>query len=521
MKFVRIFFAVLGLWFVAASPYPLSPEVDCGAIGDGLADDYPALQLCFNSGKVVRLTPGKTYRVVINWLTTPDLGLVLKAGTTVITSGASINLEIAGNAYGIRPQNNTHLVGNGTIGTSVVTFSDSAQTIYQAVISLGAAYGDVLDPANVGPFLNASGWSIEGVTLWTAKPNGFVIAAVGGVSNGHIADVTFPDSANPIGVINFDWGTVGSYTSVPDARSKWPATYYSVHPSNIVIERVHIGDMSNPASMPIRFSAVDHFTLRDWRIKGSRLAGVAHGGGDNAYEFALPDSGMSPGSQSRRAYLGTVISNGVIEKAHGGSAITIDSYGDNVFRQAGYVPLIYPIYHTDIVIENVHAEGDFSNVHDGVTVQYANGVTLRNIDMVGFKNGVRFGDYASNSSLQKSRIWGNMGDGVLVAGSASPPTDTAITDNIVANNGSGVTNAAIRILNGARPFIQHNILGGAGEGGQYYGISIDLSVVDAFVFSNYVKAIKSGGAGIAKGSTAQIAWNFFDASIPVARQIIN
>jgi hypothetical protein len=81
------------------------------------------------------------------------------------------------------------------------------------------------------------------------------------------------------------------------------------------------------------------------------------------------------------------------------------------------------------------------------------------------------------------------------------------------------TGAQLRIVSWQRPYIQHNILGGAGEGGQYYGIYVDPVVTDAFVFSNFVKAIKSGGVGIFKGITAQIAWNFFDASIPVGRQV--
>jgi len=489
----------------------VTPEA-YGAVGNGTTDDYAAMQSALNSGQTVRLTEGKTYRIVINWMTTPNLGLVIPANTTLDTSNATINLEIAGNAYGIRLQSNSHICGHGNINVTAISNVDSLQGIIQSVISIGACYGEVTSVSSLGPFITATGWSVEGVTLSTIKPNGLHISCVGGVS-GIIRDVRFPSNAYAFGCINCDWGTVGTLGTIPANKTAWSAgTFYTVHPSNILIESVSIGDMSNSTSIPIRLSGTDNITVRNFRIAGSRAIGVAHYGGDYGYEFA------QAGSPQRRAFMGTSITNGKIDNTNSGEAIHVDAFADNIFRESGYTPTLNPIYHSNIIVDDIHAEGNFSGTSHGVMVNYIDGATVRDVDMIGFSNGVCFGDYTTNCNLERSRVWGNMSDGVYIGGSLSAPTDISVTDSWICNNGANSTNAGIRSANGSRHYLQHNILGGPGEGGQYYGIYV--ASTDAFIFSNYVKAIKSGGAGISKGSTVQIAWNFFDPSIPSSRQII-
>ncbi len=506
-----------------ASPYPLSPEVDCGAAADGVTDDYAALQSCLNTGKPVRLTDGKTYRVVINWVTTPNAGLVIPAGATLDTTTATVNLEIAGNAYGVRLQDGSRLIGHGAIKVTAVSYVDSLQSIMQSVVSLGTATNEMTDVSNLGPFLNAKGWLIDGVTLSTVKPNGYLISGIGGLS-GTIRNVTFPSSASNVGCINFDWGTAGVMPSTFAAmKAAWLAgTFYTVHPSRILIENIEIGDMSHPLSQPIRFSGTDNITLRNWHIGGSRAGGVTYLGGDLGYEYAKTQA------TQLGAYLGSSIKDGRVDNPHAGYAVSIDTYADNIYRDPSYTPTLNPIYHTNIVVDNVSSEGDFSGTADGVTIQYSEGATVRGIDLLGFRNAVRIGDYASNVMIQRSRLYANVGPGVFIAGSFSAgyPKDIMITDNQIWANGSssanlGSTNSQIYVGNGARPYIQHNVLGYSGEGGGYYGTYVDASVADGFIFSNYIAGIKSGGAGIAKGSTVNVGWNYFAPSVPPSRQIIN
>lgn len=489
-----------------------SPEY-FGAVGDGIADDYAAVLSALNTGSVAQLTGGRTYRCVIDWAM-GRWGLPMGAGLTVLTNGARINMEMAGNVYGIRPQSNSHIIGDGWIAVTGVSQVDSLQGINQSVISLGEFNGAVTDKNNEGPFNRARDWSIRGPTLSTEKMDGHIISMVGGVHSGLIQDIVIPDSSKNIGCIGADWGTVGPIGTIAQNRYNYDngKNFFTVHPHDIVIERFKIGDMTHPNSTPIRFSACHGMTVRDGRIAGSRSAAISHYGGDFGYEFC------EDGITRRRAYMGSSIRNVAIDQCNSGSALVMDCFADNIAREVGYVPIANPIYDTDILVDGLVAEGNFSGAARGISLGGLGGMAggfIHRSSLVGFGTAIDVIAGVSGAHISGNRLYGNMGDGILVNGD-----DINIENNRIWANGAGATNAGIRLATGKRPRVVHNKLGYPGEGGQYYGIDCSTAVTDAFIFENYIDRVKSGGAAISKGNTVQIAWNFFGPSIPANRQII-
>lgn len=488
------------------------PE-DFGAVGDGVADDYAAVLSALNTGSLGQLTGGRTYRCVIDWAM-GRWGLPMAPGLTVLTGGARINMEMAGNVLGIRPQTDSHIIGNGHLAVTAVSQVDSLQGINQSVVSLGEPNGAITDKNNEGPFNRASGWSIRGATLSSEKPGGHIISMVGGVHSGLIQDITFPDSAKNIGCINADWGTVGVPSTIPQNRYNYDhgKAFFTVHPHDVVIERFKIGDMTHPTSVPIRFSACHGMTVRDGRITGSREAAISHYGGDLGYEFS------EDWIIRRRAYMGSSIRNVRVDQCNGGSALIWDCFADNIAREAGYSPIASPIYDTDMLVDGLVAEGNFSGAVAGINLGGLGGLRggfVNRASLVGFGNAINVRTGVSRAKISGSRLYGNMSDGLVSNGD-----DINIEGNQIWGNGAGATNAGILLASGKRPRVVANKLGYPGEGGQYFGIDCATAVQDAFIFENYVDYVKAGGAGIRKGNTVQIAWNFFGPSIPASRQII-
>jgi hypothetical protein len=67
-------------------------------------------------------------------------------------------------------------------------------------------------------------------------------------------------------------------------------TAYTVHPNNIHIRRLKIGQMSNAASCPIRLSGVHSIRIDGFEIAQSSACGVFHTAGEGMSLLTAPQS---------------------------------------------------------------------------------------------------------------------------------------------------------------------------------------------------------------------------------------
>jgi len=318
---------------------------------DGVTDDRAALQSMIDAcppGGKVELDANRVCRLVID-NTLPDRGLVIKPNVTLNLNGTLLAHELHHDVYGTRFMNGAKVMN----GRAYVTVSDglsSVQGIYHSIMSLGDGYGEVLNINNRGPFIEASGWGIHNMELSTVKPNGLHISGVGGVCNGHITDIVGLDNATAFGLINFDWGTVGTGGTIAQNRAAFnnsSGTFCTVHPNNIKIERIRAGLFTSPTSEVIRLSACSAIDINNVDIKACGASAFSHYGGDYAFEFCRWDTALRS-----QAFMNTSLRNLQAWSCRG-NAIRLDTLADNIAREPGYVPFTNPIYPTNMLIDGV------------------------------------------------------------------------------------------------------------------------------------------------------------------------
>jgi hypothetical protein len=456
--------------------------------GDNATDDMAGIQNIFNlvsavgGGRVV-LGAGVQYRLLSTAALT-DLGLILPSNVMLDMNRATFNIECTGNVYGVRMQNDSHILGPGTIGVTVSAGLGALQDIYHAPIGLGAAVGEVTSVNALGPYINATRWSIRGVRLTNVRPNGYKIAAIGGVSHGLIENPEFPGDATSVGCINFDWGTVGAINSsnVPASRALFDAgTAYTVHPNNIYMRGLKIGAMTNATSCPIRLSGCHAIRIDGFEIAQCAAFGVFVTVGDLGYEFA--DS-----NTKRSRHTGIVIRNGSILNALAGSGIYCDAYADNIAPAIvlGYVAYLNPLNPTDIVFENIRSIGNLSaTAGDGATFRFMEGGTLRNCTFIGHQRGLVIADGAKRVRVEGGEASSNYQDGIYIGGSGTVPEEITVEGIWSYANAIGSVGAGINCANGKRHNVYRCRLGIAGEGNQDYGVRVDPTCIDVAVRWNH------------------------------------
>jgi hypothetical protein len=460
-------------------------------LGNGTTDDMAGLQgiidlaAAAGGGRVI-LTGGRSYRLVSTTSVT-DRGLIGKPGVTLDWNGATTNLECTGDVYSIRPQTNSHFCGPGTVAVTVSSGSGS-QSIWHAPFGLGAALGEVPDVGALGNYINATRWSIRGLKITSVRADGYKIAGIGGMSHGVIEDIEFPSDATSVGCVNFDWGTVGNINSadIPASRIVFDAgTGYTVHPNNIDIRRLKIGNMSNAASQPIRLSGVHAIRIDGWEIAACSSYGVYHTAGDLGYEFADSDN-------QRRRHSGIVIKNGLIQFATTGGAIYCDMYADNVALAVagGYVPRLGVINPTDIIFENVRSIGNLaSNAGDGIVARYMSGGTFRNCVLIGHQRGIFIDSEARHVRIEGGEINSCYKEGIYI-GAGTVPEEITVDGVWCWSNGVGGVYAGINAFNGKFHRITRCRLGANSGGDSFQDIGIDVGSAcsGVEVTSNHVLA---------------------------------
>lgn len=450
-----------------------------GAAGDGSTDDYLAWQTAIDvaeqaGGGVVTCNPGATYAMT--------QAPVLAEGVSIDGQWARLNFTLgAGNVYGLRVVTNS-----GVRRLRVYTVSStspSSQLIFHAPITIGNANNAGDTPAAVNEYQTAYNWFIEDVELGNAREFGPCIQGMGDIYNGVIRRVTIPDSATCSG-IHFDWGNVGTVSSTPNistTRTDFDnGDCYTTHPHNITIEDITIGSLSvaqsgGLGSHGVRLSACYGITVGNLSIENYTMAAYTHTGGDLGFEFALA-------IEKPQACKNNVCRNVTItELASSGSpriGANIDTLADNIYRDkflASYSPLIEPLMHGSVIVEDCNFLGPSADSHYGVRIIQARGVTIRRNACQKWTNGIWVDEFCQDILVEENDVFSNRQAGILVGFSQvrEGTERVKIRKNSVYGNGTDATNAGIRVTRGKSVWIEANIVGQPGESTQNFGIRID------------------------------------------------
>lgn len=396
-------------------------------------------------GGQVTSSQANTYTFMVNGSAT-DGCIVMRPNVSINLNGSLVNIAFDGTVYGFRPQNNAELYGGTIVGTS--SANSGSSSMYHALVALGATVGEVTDVNNLGNYLNASGWNIHDLTLVGIRAAGSTLAGICG-AGGTISGITFPSNANTTGCVNFDWGTVGTISSFDLNTSKTNflnGTAYTVHPNNITISDITIGDMPNATG--VRISGCNDIAVSDVSILRTGGAAYSHIGGDLGYELALDRS---------RALLGNVFTNCNAQQANGGF-LHFDALADNIEREmiAGtYTPIVSPYYTTDFIF---NGKGYGPSTVDGITARYNDGGTLQDCILAGFSRGLYANDRCYNMTMSGGEVSRSASNGVFIGsfGATTVPSNITIDGvtflrntgtDIYAMNGSGrLTNNKKRLV---------------------------------------------------------------------------
>jgi hypothetical protein len=334
--------------------------------------------------------------------------LLVPEGTRLDLNGATLELDLRSNSYGVRLSNDSAIC-NGTIRV-VHSAGKGSQACWHSAISVGAAYGDGGTPARPGWFSKVSRWSIENMTI-DQQVAASAIQIMSEACHGSIRNVRILDSDNALLGIGLDWGSVGPITSadqeIPRMRRLWErGEIYSTHPHDIVIENIRVGKLlrnvdANDAG--IRCSACHRITIRNVEVETAATA-VAIFGGDLGYEFA-------PADQRDLEHSGYTIENVRIAKALR-FGLVLNGLADNVWRSRkshGYDAVRDPAHPglNKPVIRNVALRGNSAPASQGIYSVALTEAELDDIDISGFEIGVHVEDWVRGMRFRQSRIEGN------------------------------------------------------------------------------------------------------------------
>lgn len=482
---------------------------DFGAVGDGVADDRPAIQAAIAfvadilGGGTVLLAKGATYRVVID-VGVANKGLVIEDNVRLVGGmGSTLNLECTGAVYGVRLKNNSG-VARLTINTAI-SVTPGSQGIWHAPISIGPAYGEAGTVGALSEFEGVSGWRIENVILSNARAGGgaYLIQGHGGIHGGVVDGVFAPDSATSSGIVMLDWGPVGNIDSndIPASRVLFDAgTAYTTHPHNIDIRNVRAGNLSNGNSHGIRLAGCYGIRVDGVEIEATNYAGVYHHAGDVGFEFA-------PAAVKALRFMGNQFRNVLVKDAGNGWGVYADNHADNVSAAvtgSAYAPLLDPIQRANLLLANVTVLSDAgSGVQSGFRLQQIKGVRLENPTAIGFLHGILVEEQTSDYEIVNPFCTGNRRTGIYNGHPTRAGSVGLIEGGELFNNSldAGAGNqACIFVESQADLTIRRVRMGRVGIAeGCVWGIRTDSAATGLTVQQNHVETLKAGGVAFSFG----------------------
>ena len=356
--------------------------------------------------------------------------LLVPEGVDLDLNGATLNLDLRSNSYGVRLSNNS-AIRNGTIRV-VRSEGKGSQACWHSGISIGAAYGDGGTPEKPGRFSKVSDWQIENMTI-EQQVAASAIQLMSEACHGKIKNVRILDSAKTLLGIGLDWGSVGPITGedkeIPRMRRLWEqGKIYSTHPHDVVIENIRVGKLTRNVDgndAGVRCSACHRITIRNIEVETAATA-VAIFGGDLGYEFA-------PQEQRVAAHSGYVVENVRIGTAlrYG---LVLNGNADNITRARlnhGYDAVLDPV-HPGLdkpTIRDVVLRGPSMPGAQGIYAVALSGATLDNIDVSGFDIGIHVEDWVRGMRFRNCKIAGNTRNAV-VQGATEPPVDVVFDPTV-------------------------------------------------------------------------------------------
>jgi len=426
---------------------PLTTPESFGCVGDGVTNDYADFQAACTAlkaagGGTLDLTPGKTYRIVIN-ASTPSLGLVV-GGIDIRFNGATVNFECDSTVYCFRPLNHTKFLGPGSVNVTASTGLGAAnQAIYHAPIAMGFAYGDGGTPASPSPFAFVSDIVIEGLTFTSARSAaaGSLVHGFGGMSGVRIRNNVFPDNSNMAIAIGFDWAPLpyGGSTPTQFKTAFNAGTFYSVHPHDLVIEDNQIGNFNLPfangtGSMGVRLSGVYSAAVSRNDIQRATFAAVFITGGDYSFDFA-----RTIDRNSQMVNISVIGNNGRYCDTYG---CYWDAYPDNLYAaETNPSAFGYPYspigtvdgYLTNGRIVGNNFRGVSGGTQYGIVTYFTRGLIISENVISCFGYGVSIKNGSQGVTVSKNTIFSANQACVSVGDSAVLPQNTLVDGNYFFN----------------------------------------------------------------------------------------
>ncbi len=439
--------------------------------GTNLAAVQAALNAA-TAGDTVFCTTGATY--------TGTLLPVIPAGVTLDMQGATFTATLgSGNVYGVR-LGNYSVIRNGTVNVTS-TGTPSSQFIFHAAISLGEANSNGGTAASPSLYSTVYGWRIERMVLSTTRPFTPVIQGAGNLYNGVIDGITIPDNSACSGV-HFDWSDVGSPVSSSDIAGTRAAfdsgLCYTTHPHNIVIRNIRAGNLSVAASADlgssiVRLSACYNIHCENLYAENVTLTGYRHVGGDLGFEFAraIDKPHACRGNTVKNMVLGALAATGTAE------GVWVDTFADNIYREqflAGYVPLLNPLMHGNVVVEDCDIVGPNADLQHGARIIQARGVTLRKNTIQKWRYGVWVDEFTRDIVIDDNTITANREDGVRVgfAATREGTIDVTVSRNRIYGNGTASTGRGVNLVRSRNARVIGNTFGSETETTQAVAVAV-------------------------------------------------
>lgn len=467
---------------------------DFGAVGDGVTNDYQAIQNAIDylvsvGGGSLTCENGKTYAM--------NPAPAIKNDVQVDMCGATWNMTLgSGNVPGVQIGTNSG-IENGTLN-AISTGTPSSAYFWHAAISLGEPNNAGYTPASPGYYQFANNWFVRNMTLHTTRSNCPAFQGSGGIYNGILENIVIPDSATCSG-IHFDWGNVGTVSSgaIPATRVAYDAGLcYTTHPNNIVIRNLTVGDLTYPLSAPdigtraIRLSACYGIAAENIKVGGTTYAAYNHVAGDLGFEFAQPAVRLF-------ACRGNSVKNLQASNSRQFGAY-IDTYADNIAGAVagGYSPIFATIMEGDITLDQFTTVGTGLNTNqDGIRLEFVNGVCLKDVNSTNHNYGLYIDQKAQNINVLRGNYYYNQRDGISVRNNVD--TRYIVIDSTQAQrNGlyaSWATKSGINIEGGTSIRVQNCFIGSTAEDYQNRGIRVQSAAQDVSVVNNVCREVVSSG----------------------------
>lgn len=434
-----------------------------GAVGDGVADDGPAIRAAIDYS-----TPGSSVVLLKGRVHIARDTITLKTGVTLDLNGGTLRFILTTTEqYALQLRSFTRVV-NGTVdmvGTGYDVLGSGGD--HQVPIIIGSFFGGGSGPVNVG----YEEIVLSGLTITSNRDSGLGIGIASNSHNILIENIKFPSSSTMTTCIAINPGTDG--LNPPVAMT---------HPFDIKIRNIGIGNMTgvvaNPGfiASPIILSGC--YSVHIENVQMERC-------GDYSAVY------VSPGSY------GFTRADSTIQRL-GMQGIVIDSVhcklcpGEGVFVNGWAASVPLTIISAPIRVQNCRLHGSgVANTHAGLRFLKGWDATFENCHVDSFNYGALIDESAKRCRIIGGSFVANNLSGIFI-GHASQPEDCAVIRAECYRNGTN----GVHVDGSLRTIVDSCLLGhqeGANETTQTGGVR--CGGTDSVVRDCFVRSVAGAGIG--------------------------